>query len=64
MTDPLMAAAEKHRADDATVLAALHAVAHEAQRLLADADPRAHGIGADLAEIVMPALACIGEVRP
>ncbi|MFG1794239.1 hypothetical protein [Nocardia sp. NPDC049149] len=64
MTDPLMAAAEKHRADDATVLAALHAVARHVERLLIDNDPRIHDIGADLSEIVMPALACIGEVRP
>lgn len=56
--------AERHRANDATVLAALHAVANEAERLLANDDPRIHDVGADLAEIVMPALACIGEGRP
>lgn len=64
MTDPLIAAAEKHRADDATALAALHAVALKADRLLAHHDPRMHDVGADLAEIVRPALACIGEARP
>lgn len=57
--------AERHRARDATILAALHAVADEVDTLLSDGDPRIRSIGAVFFEIVAPALACIGEVmRP
>lgn len=63
MTDPLIEMADKHRANDAALLAAVHAVARKADALLSASDPHIHDIGADLHEIVGPALACVGEVR-
>ena len=64
MTDPLLEKAEKHRAADATAVAALHAVARKAAALLGNSDPHIHEIGADLDEIVGPALLCIGKALP
>lgn len=64
MTDPLIEQAERHIANDATAVAALHAVARKADNLLGNSDPKLHGLGVTLWEIVMPALVCIGEVLP
>lgn len=64
MTDPLIEMADQHRAKDAALLAAVHAVAREADELRGDEDPAIRCIGVTLQQIVMPALACVGEALP
>ncbi|MEV6432889.1 hypothetical protein [Nocardia sp. NPDC051463] len=64
MSDDHIDLAQRHIAADDTMRAALHAAARLAERLTARADPAARAAGVELADIILPALAAIGEVHP